>query len=190
MGRRQVQTFSHTQPEEKQMRIWVRFWASCKSAAAEALVLGVSIINKSQANPGFLSSPFPLSSHLLQLWVIPQLWSPFLNRRHLGGCSPGSWLATLAALWVLAAWGEMLLQGVSGLCSCDEAREKQGGGGGSKEVAFFFFPFLLRSLPRARLLHSQTGRVGRRSGRGRSSWDLGTHGFFGSVPRPCDLEKA
>lgn len=36
---------------------------------------------------------------------------------------------------------------------------------------FFFFFFLLRSLPRARLLHSQSGRVGRRSARGRSSWD-------------------
>lgn len=73
------------------MRIWVRFRASCKSAAAEALVLGVSIINKpqriqsSRRIQAFCPPPFSLSSHFLQLWVIPQLWSPFLNRRHPAG---------------------------------------------------------------------------------------------------------
>jgi hypothetical protein len=37
---------------------------------------------------------------------------------------------------------------------------------------FFFFFFLLRSLPRARLLHSQSGRVHRRTAASKASWDL------------------
>lgn len=79
------------------------------------------------------------------------------------GCPPGPWLEAGAAPLVLQPGGRCCCKACLGLCSCDEAREKQGGGGGGgKEVAFFFF-FLLRSLPRARLVHSQAGRVRRRT---------------------------
>lgn len=105
-------------------------------------------------------------------------------------CSLGPWLATLAAPWVLAAWGEMLLQGVSGLCSCDEARGKQGGGGGGQEVAFFFFFFSFKEFAASA---SRSFAVWARREEERERKQLsGTRGRAASrsAPRPCDSEKA
>lgn len=116
--------------------------------------LGLSIItlkNKAFAPAPFFAAPEPSAAP----GQTPHLLSPFSDLRSPGG-AVGCWGPGGGASGP-SSQGEML-QGVSGLCSCDEGREKQGGGGRRLRGGFFFF-FLLRSLPRARPLHSQSGCV-------------------------------
>lgn len=97
--------------------------------------LGLSIItlkNKAFAPAPFFAAPEPSAAP----GQTPHLLSPFSDLRSPGG-AVGCWGPGGGASGP-SSQGEML-QGVSGLCSCDEGREKQGGGGRRLRGGFFFF---------------------------------------------------
>lgn len=123
------------------------------------------LINPRESSvPGRLFAP--LLSCLLRPSVVPAALVPPVGngrRPRAGWAAAWTWAGTSQSLWSRQPGGRCCCKACLGLCSCDEAREKPGGGGRRLRGGLFFPPpFLLRSLPRARLVHSQAGRVRRR----------------------------